>query len=79
MHTHTLYLASASCTSLPNVDDATIIYTMEASAGSGFPEGTRGVYECIIGELFNGDAVRVCLSSGYWSGQEPICSGQYIL
>ncbi len=75
--THT---ASATCPPLPDVDSAEIFYTeVQDTISSNFPVNTRGVYECTPEEeLFDGDALRICLASGSWSGQAPICSSEFL-
>ena len=55
------------CSKLSNIDNGQL--TME---GFKFQQTAR--YTCHPGFSLSGDAVRSCLSSGLWSGQEPTCA-----
>ena len=35
--------------------------------------GSEADYSCLEGFSLSGDALRTCLTSGVWSGQEPQC------
>ena len=42
----------------------------------GTQEGAIAEYDCNDGFILNGFPNRQCLSSGVWSGVEPICTGK---
>ena len=58
--------AQLLCSKLANIDNGRL--TIE---GFKFQQTTR--YTCQPGFSLSGDAVRSCLSSGLWSGEEPTC------
>ena len=39
--------------------------------------GSMANYTCDPGYTLMGDAMRTCLRDGTWSGNEPICTGEY--
>ncbi len=70
-----IFFCTVDCASL---DDPTISYSTGALSNGNYPTGTIADYSCTLGELFNGDATRHCLSGGAWSGSEPNCSSKFV-
>ncbi len=47
---------------------------------TGVTEGSTATYTCENGfDLTGGDDFRICQPDGQWSGQEPICEGDFII
>ena len=40
--------------------------------------GDQATYSCIEGYRLEGDRVRTCQSSGFWSGRAPFCSSKFV-
>ena len=40
-------------------------------------EDSEAVYTCRSGYKLVGSSVRICLSSGRWSGRKPVCNSKY--
>ena len=56
----------ALCSELSNPDNGVATWT-------GLTNGSTATYTCVSGYQLSGDQIRTCLSTGLWSGQEPIC------
>ena len=46
---------------------------------SGVSPGSVATYTCNVGFDLVGVTTRVCLSSGQWSGDAPVCQGEWSL
>ena len=63
------YTVIKDCGPLPNPPNGVV------SVGSTI-EGSKVNYSCITGYNLMGDSMRICTSSGNWSGNEPLCESK---
>ena len=61
------------CGPLTDPDNGSVTHT----AGTTFRQ--IATYSCNTGYSLVGDSTRTCQSSGFWSGNAPICQGVYLL
>lgn len=74
----TTHCTGTYCSTLPTVTNADITYTTQPDGLNQVPVDTLAVYTCTNGELFEGDAIRVCSGDGSFDGIEPICAGEQV-
>lgn len=71
-----IFLSPVNCPALTEPTGGSISYTMDPPlANGGFSISTIATFSCTTEQLFNGDAMRTCLSTGMWSGDQPECLG----
>ncbi len=76
MHDGSKILFAVTCPVLPLPMNGGITFNMSSLPSGGYPLGSTVTYNCIRGQIFEGDMIRVCQYDGTWSGVGPSCTGE---
>ena len=59
------------CGSLDNPENGQVSLT-------GTTVGSKAIYSCNKGFVLDGNSRRTCQINGKWSGEAPVCKGNYV-
>ncbi len=74
---HCLQICLGSCPEIQAPQSGMVIFSEMIQSDDNYPLLTLAMYSCINGFILtDGDARRVCLHDGSWSGDAPICAAE---
>lgn len=69
--------AEIICSDVDQLNNGVITYS--SGSQSRRPFNSTANYACELGYNLVGQAMRTCQGDGSWSGQEPVCEGEWSL